>query len=1289
MAEIKNAFIKSRMNKDLDARLLPSGEYRDAINISVSQSEGGDVGAVENVKGNELKASIEPSVANLGVIGYLMDEQKNYIYIFSTDQDVDFRTTVPVEANCFIHRYDANASVDPLTKLVEGSFLNFSKQSFISGVNLLEDLLFFTDNRNQPRVINVESASLARKNNSFYYTREENIAVAKLAPLKTISILSSNEANVEEVDLPNRQFTISTPYSSAIYKGDFVSKDPNKIGIVVDFNSTTGVVTVDNAIFTLTDNDVVVFSRSSMINRTQQYLDDYNGNPNPEASNPNYDSEWDGDPDFITDKFIRFAYRYKFSNNEYSIISPFTATMFIPKQFGYFVGQDEERTYKSSIVAFMENFAQEMVLNIPFPSQNPADDYKISEVDIIYKESDGLTLKVLSTLQVNSILPSQFNGDDNYFSFSYESKKPYKTLPEDDLVRVYDRVPIKAKAQEVVGNRVVYANYTDKNNFPDSIDYYVGAQQKDYGRYDNTAQYPYHSLKQSRTYQLGFVLSDKYGRSSSVILSSKDVNGGTLGRGSTYFHRYSNSSVNNPLLHPYGDALRVTVENLIPERKEGTYPGAYADSTGKIWMLTPGQGYTITGNTYTINQDLTSKLFIGDSLEGKYIDYTKIISITYNGAITTIVTSSQIADYYKNPDEKTLSVYGYIINPLGWYSYKVVVKQTEQEYYNVYLPGIVNGAFNNATIDLNQSAQVVLINDNINKIPRDLSEVGPQQKKFRSSVRLYGRVTPNFSVTPTFNTQWYPSKTSDNVSEIAEATDFGYTAATDGYNIYNYQSNPLIAKIAAITTTVGGSQQSIGSLGSATANTVFNLGVYETTPVETRLELFYETGTNGLISVLNKDTSNTSDTGATGVIDYTWFLSESSVASPSNPFDCTTDFRFIDGAGTIIPPGDIAGIPTIINVTNENGQDVTSGTPFVVVQGNAGLGYFKIQTSSTFTYVNGSKTANDYNFNLQVNTGGTITNVLVEGNLTNVAPSFNFPDPIINVELGATSVINFSSPSIVSNGSSIFASSSVGLVYSIVSQKLNNVNVSNFTISSTGFLQIVSQRGVAVGNDYEVVVRVSDASGLDANFLTAVNTLIVRIGENPLNYSIPNTGYKINIGPGCEYVPSETGNEQKFAVAFVFGSTTNVQDITGLTDVATDIPPNDPLIVVQSETTPFTDGTIRLKLASPYQCGGGVLWQARLKVYVSYRANSSSSWSMAQADGANSAWLAFGEYITINSSTAATGVVIGDFSIKGEYRVIINPEEGFVTGSPCEVGSSCTTGFFTEFRYCDAVFNNC
>jgi hypothetical protein len=59
MAEVKNAFIKSKMNKDLDARLIPQGEYRDAVNVQVSKSEGDDVGALENVLGNISIANFE------------------------------------------------------------------------------------------------------------------------------------------------------------------------------------------------------------------------------------------------------------------------------------------------------------------------------------------------------------------------------------------------------------------------------------------------------------------------------------------------------------------------------------------------------------------------------------------------------------------------------------------------------------------------------------------------------------------------------------------------------------------------------------------------------------------------------------------------------------------------------------------------------------------------------------------------------------------------------------------------------------------------------------------------------------------------------------------------------------------------------------------------------------------------------------------------------------------------------------------------------------------------------
>jgi hypothetical protein len=54
MAEIKSAFNQGKMNKDLDERIIPNGQYRDALNIQVSTSEGSDVGTVQNILGNAL-----------------------------------------------------------------------------------------------------------------------------------------------------------------------------------------------------------------------------------------------------------------------------------------------------------------------------------------------------------------------------------------------------------------------------------------------------------------------------------------------------------------------------------------------------------------------------------------------------------------------------------------------------------------------------------------------------------------------------------------------------------------------------------------------------------------------------------------------------------------------------------------------------------------------------------------------------------------------------------------------------------------------------------------------------------------------------------------------------------------------------------------------------------------------------------------------------------------------------------------------------------------------------------
>jgi hypothetical protein len=125
MAEVKNAFIKSKMNRDLDARLLPSGEYREAFNAQISRSEGDDVGALENILGNSIAKDTnnlisgevqfeegESYAGDLNAIGYIVDERTDCIYIFLTDgtrqSNTDpFVTSPSSGSNHFIYKYDA------------------------------------------------------------------------------------------------------------------------------------------------------------------------------------------------------------------------------------------------------------------------------------------------------------------------------------------------------------------------------------------------------------------------------------------------------------------------------------------------------------------------------------------------------------------------------------------------------------------------------------------------------------------------------------------------------------------------------------------------------------------------------------------------------------------------------------------------------------------------------------------------------------------------------------------------------------------------------------------------------------------------------------------------------------------------------------------------------------------------------------------------------------------------------------------------------------------------------
>ena len=59
MANIQRNFVAGRMNKSLDERLIPNGEYVDALNVRLGSTEDSEIGAVENSKGNVQVTSLQ------------------------------------------------------------------------------------------------------------------------------------------------------------------------------------------------------------------------------------------------------------------------------------------------------------------------------------------------------------------------------------------------------------------------------------------------------------------------------------------------------------------------------------------------------------------------------------------------------------------------------------------------------------------------------------------------------------------------------------------------------------------------------------------------------------------------------------------------------------------------------------------------------------------------------------------------------------------------------------------------------------------------------------------------------------------------------------------------------------------------------------------------------------------------------------------------------------------------------------------------------------------------------
>ena len=155
---------------------------------------------------------------------------------------------------------------------------------------------------------------------------------------------------------------------------------------------------------------------------------------------------------YIKDKFISFAYRYKYKNGQYSALSPFTYYQFSPSRF------------KLDYIS-MENLGMVNMFNavkIYFNTGNSS----ITDIELVYKLSNSNNVYIIDTFNKKRLGYS----DNTEESFLFSSGKRKSVLPEKELFRTYDNVPRRAKTISVIGNRLIFGNYVEGYDLKDKFD---------------------------------------------------------------------------------------------------------------------------------------------------------------------------------------------------------------------------------------------------------------------------------------------------------------------------------------------------------------------------------------------------------------------------------------------------------------------------------------------------------------------------------------------------------------------------------------------------------------------------------------------------------------------------------------------------------------------------------------------------------------------------------------------------------------------------------------------------
>jgi len=452
MPEIKNTFLQGKMNKDLDERLIPNGQYRDAMNVEVSTSEGASAGVVKNILGNKRidVTSTFPGIPDgFKCVGSVANEKTNKLYWFISSYTKD----------AIIEHDTVNDKINPVLVDVNAgnskAVLKFSG-NIITGINIINNLLFWTDNNSEPKKINIDEC---KKGTFDLDTHTQLVFDHGSFNGMTLKIIASGsdlndidawppETPVGEMSKIGKYFYFQRKQLLKLLNLDF-NEVTNDDGYIINAGDQSGIN--GNDAYSTSDNQGTIrhYRNGEFLGIKQIiFFDNQDGCLARNLTNSN-ENDWHvGDvifgsditidieerhitvikpkplkaltikinhtqalnstsnvPNLFETTFPRFSYRYKYKDGEFSAFAPFTEPVFNPKYTkdinntggaNVFYTQDNVYNVKDPHNKAMVNSIHSVELTDFITAQTPED---AIEIEVLYKQEDSSVIYSIDTIK--------------------------------------------------------------------------------------------------------------------------------------------------------------------------------------------------------------------------------------------------------------------------------------------------------------------------------------------------------------------------------------------------------------------------------------------------------------------------------------------------------------------------------------------------------------------------------------------------------------------------------------------------------------------------------------------------------------------------------------------------------------------------------------------------------------------------------------------------------------------------------------------------------------------------